>query len=82
MSPFAGEKLVLENRVQGYELENGLTRAQGTTLLVRMIGMEETAENGKYEVHFTDVPNWNWAFHYIGYAYENGKNILTMAKKI
>lgn len=57
---------------KGYELENGLTRAQGTTLLVRMIGMEETAENGKYEAHFTDVPNWNWAFHYIGYAYENG----------
>ena len=57
---------------KGYELDKGLTRAQGTTLLVRMIGMEETAENGAYEARFTDVPNWNWAFCYIGYAYENG----------
>lgn len=57
---------------KGYELDKGLTRAQGTTLLVRMIGMEETAENGVYETRFTDVPNWNWAFYYIGYAYENG----------
>ena len=57
---------------KGYELDNGLTRAQGTTLLVRMIGMEETAENGEYEPRFADVPHWNWAFHSIGYAYENG----------
>ena len=54
----------------GYELENGLTRAQGVTLLVRMIGMEETAESGVYHNSFTDVPAW--AIGYIGYAYENG----------
>ena len=54
----------------GYDLENGLTRAQGITLLVRMIGMEETAKNGVYENSFTDVPEW--AAGYIGYAFENG----------
>ena len=33
----------------GYALEKSLTRAQGVTLLVRMIGMEETAAKGVYE---------------------------------
>ena len=54
----------------GYELENGLTRAQGVTLLVRMIGKEEAAVRGVYDNSFTDVPDW--AAGYIGYAYENG----------
>ena len=54
----------------GYELDRGLSRAEGVTLLVRMIGMEETAESGVYENDFTDVPAW--ASGYIGYAFENG----------
>ena len=53
-----------------YALEKDLTRAQGITLLVRMIGMEETAEAGSYQTPFTDVPDW--AEGYIGYAYANG----------
>ena len=54
----------------GYELERGLTRAEGVTLLVRMIGKEEAVENNTYENDFTDVPDW--AAGYIGYAFENG----------
>ena len=54
----------------GYELEKGLTRAEGVTLLVRMIGKEEIAQNSVYENDFTDVPEW--AAGYIGYAFENG----------
>jgi len=54
----------------GYELEKGLTRAEGVTLLVRMIGMEKTAQNGVYNNEFTDVPEW--AAGYVGYAFENG----------
>ena len=54
----------------GYELDKGLTRAEGVTLLVRMIGKEETAQNSVYENDFTDVPEW--AAGYIGYAFENG----------
>ena len=54
----------------GYALEKGLTRAEGVTLLVRMIGMEKTAENGVYKNKFTDVPEW--AEGYIGYAFEQG----------
>ena len=53
----------------GYELEKGLTRAEGVTLLIRMIGMEETAENGVFDNSFTDVPDW--AAGYIGYAFAN-----------
>ena len=54
----------------GYDLDKGLTRAQGVTLLVRMIGMEETAEAGTYETPFADVDAW--AEGYVGYAYANG----------
>ena len=54
----------------GYELEKGLTRAEGVTLLVRMIGKEDAALSGDYDNDFTDVPDW--AAGYIGYAYENG----------
>lgn len=54
---------------KGYELDNGLTRAQGITLLVRMIGKEEEANANTYENPLTDVPAW--AAGYIGYAYEN-----------
>ena len=53
----------------GYELDEKLERAQGVTLLVRMIGKEETAKNGVYVNSFTDVPDW--AAGYIGYAFEN-----------
>ena len=53
----------------GYELEKGLTRAEGVTLLIRMIGMEEKAENGVFNNSFTDVPGW--AASYIGYAFAN-----------
>lgn len=54
----------------GYDLEGGLTRGQGVTLLVRMIGMEDAANSGSWSNRFTDVPAW--AAGYIGYAYENG----------
>lgn len=55
---------------KGYALDEGLTRAQGMTLLVRMIGKEEEAQNGTYTNKFTDVPTW--AKGYVGYAYANG----------
>ena len=55
---------------KGYALDEGLTRAQGMTLLVRMIGKEAEAQNGSYTNKFTDVPTW--AKGYVGYAYANG----------
>ena len=54
----------------GYELDNQLTRAQGVTLLVRMIGKEAEAVSATYQIPFTDVVPW--ARGYIGYAWTNG----------
>ena len=55
-----------------YMLDNSLTRAQGMTLVVRMLGAEaEAKENAAtYETPFTDVPEW--AAPYVDYAYLNG----------
>lgn len=54
----------------GYELGRELTRAEGITLLVRMLGQEEAAMKGTYSIPFTDVAEW--AKPYVGYAYANG----------
>ena len=53
----------------GYALDQNLTRAQGITLLVRMIGKEAEALEDTYRTPFVDVPNW--AAGYVGYAYTN-----------
>ncbi|MBP3587967.1 MAG: S-layer homology domain-containing protein [Clostridia bacterium] len=53
----------------GYELDNQLTRAQGVTMLVRMIGKEAEAKDTKYGDPFTDV--LEWAKGYVGYAWKN-----------
>ena len=52
-----------------YELDNKLTRAQGITLLVRMIGQEEAASDMQYTAPFTDVDEW--AKPYVNYAWNN-----------
>lgn len=54
---------------KGYALDDSLTRGQGITLLVRMIGKEEEATNTTYTNSFTDA---SWAKPYIGYAFANG----------
>ena len=53
-----------------YALDDNLTREQGIVLLVRMLGMEQTAMNGSWEHPFQDVPEW--VSPYVGYAYEEG----------
>lgn len=54
----------------GYMLDEKLTRAQGLTLLIRVLGLEEEALNGKYSAPFTDVPEW--AQPYVECAYVRG----------
>lgn len=51
----------------GYELDASLTRAQGITLLVRLLGAEEEAQKTSYTIPFKDVADW--AKPYVGYAY-------------
>lgn len=53
----------------GYALDQNLTRVQGITLLVRMIGKEAAALAFAYQTPFVDVPEW--AAGYVGYAYTN-----------
>lgn len=55
---------------KGYELDNKLTRAQGVTLLIRMMGKETEATMNVLKTPFEDVPAW--AEGYIGYAYAHG----------
>ena len=63
----------------GYELDSSLSRAQGVTLLVRMMGKEGEATSKTYKTPFTDVPGW--AAGYVGYAYTNKITNGTGAKK-
>lgn len=53
-----------------FDLDKVPTRAQGVTMLVRLLGQEETALAGTWTIPFTDVPAW--ARPYVGYAYDKG----------
>lgn len=55
---------------KGYALDDTMKRSYGITLLVRLMGMEEEAQSGKYSHPFTDVPQW--LDGYVAYAYETG----------
>ncbi len=61
-------ELFLGNGVD-YNLDGVLSRAEGVTLLVRMIGQEKTANKYDYSAPFTDVPTW--ASAYVNYAWLN-----------
>ena len=57
---------------KGYELEQQFTRAQGATMLVRLLGKEEQALSSETEGVFSDVAADNWAAPYVEYCYNNG----------
>lgn len=53
-----------------FSLDRAPTRAQGVTMLVRLIGQEKAALDREWNAPFLDVPDW--AKPYVGYAYEQG----------
>lgn len=53
-----------------YDLDKPLTRFEGVTMLVRLLGRENEALAGSWETPFGDL--YPWAAPYIGLAYENG----------
>lgn len=53
-----------------YDLDRAPTRAEAVTMLVRLLGKEDEANEGTREIPFTDIQDW--AKPYIGYAYANG----------
>ena len=52
----------------GYELDRAPTRVEAAVMLVRLLGQEDAAKSGSYDIPFTDVPNW--AAPYVGWLYE------------
>ena len=55
-----------------FALEQTPTRNQAVIMLVRLLGKEQEALNGSWDLPFTDVPQGSTAWPYIGYAYANG----------
>lgn len=53
-----------------FELDRAPTRAEAVTMLVRLLGQEQTAQSGSWNYSFLDVSAW--ASGYIGYAYQMG----------
>jgi hypothetical protein len=53
-----------------YDLNRAPTRNEAVTMLVRLLGKEEEAVNGNWNIPFTDVADW--VEPYVGYAYANG----------
>jgi len=56
---------------RGLELDKVFTRAQGTVIVIKLLGMEKKAQEQKLNSTFTDVNN-HWAAKYITFAYNNG----------
>ncbi len=55
-----------------FDLEKTPTRNQAIIMMVRLLGKEEEALAGDWELPFTDVVKGSTSYYYIGYAYANG----------
>jgi len=53
-----------------FALDDVPTRHEAVTMLVRLLGKEDEAKAGSWNIPFTDVDAW--AKPYVGYAYANG----------
>jgi len=53
-----------------FALERQPTRCEAVTMLIRLLGKEQEALEGSWNMPFVDVPDW--AEPYIGYAWEHG----------
>lgn len=60
-----------------YDLDRAPTRHEAVTMLVRILGKEEEALQGSWEIPFLDVDDW--AKPYVGYAYAHGLTSGTSA---
>ena len=55
-----------------YDLDRIPTRNQAVIMLVRLLGKEDEARSGEWEIPFNDVDAGSYMASYIGYAYANG----------
>ena len=68
---YALKKLgLVRGAANGMELYRGNTRAESITMLIRLLGEEESALMMAHSHPFTDVDTW--AQRYVGYAYRMG----------
>ena len=58
-----------------FDLDRAPNRAEAITMVVRLMGKEKEALDGKWETPFTDV--FEWAQPYVGYAYASGFTVGT-----
>lgn len=63
---------LFRGRTLGYDLDAGATRAEGLTMFLRLLGLEDEALACRDGVPFTDVPQGHWARPYVAYAYKLG----------
>lgn len=72
----AGELLkeinIIKGTSLGLEEEKTLTREQAIVILLRMLGLEEEAQNFPSYLQFSDVPATHWSAPYVNYAYTKG----------
>ena len=61
---------LVRGAANGMELYRGNTRAESITMLIRLLGEEESALAKEHQHPFTDVDAW--AKRYVGYAYKMG----------
>lgn len=60
-----------------FDLDRTPTRNEAVTMLVRLLGKEEEAQNSVWDVPFEDLDAW--VTPYVGYAYANGLTTGTSA---
>ncbi|MBR4878900.1 MAG: S-layer homology domain-containing protein [Clostridia bacterium] len=60
-----------------FDLDRVPTRNEAVTMLVRLLGKDEEAKNGSWDIPFDDVAEW--AKPYVGYAYAHGLTSGTSA---
>ncbi len=61
---------LVRGAANGLELSRANTRAESITMLIRLLGEEESAMSFRRPHPFTDVDTW--AQNYVGYAYDRG----------
>ena len=55
----------------GYELDRTLTRSEGVTMMIRLLGKEDKALTSSYTPVFDDVAKDDWYYGYVMCAYNN-----------
>ena len=65
------EKGLFKGTENGYELDRTLTRSEGATMLIRLLGKEDKALTSSYTPVFDDVAKDDWYYGYVMCAYNN-----------